>query len=154
MTDIRGIASIARAGGALSMVDNSMMAPVFQQPLALGADICMTSATKVIFSTRRWECMTPTSPVARGCARRTHAHGHPSIAAVALNVSPPHPIVQFIGGHSDVTAGILSVKGQVRVAQMHCSPPFLYSSHTSLFDLLLSTPRSLITPTADAGARR
>ena len=39
------------------------MAPVFQSPLALGADISMTSATK------------------------------------------------FVAGHSDVTAGILSVKG-------------------------------------------
>jgi len=63
VTDIAGLAQIAKAGGALSMVDNSMMAPVFQQPLALGADICMTSATK------------------------------------------------FIAGHSDVTAGILSVRG-------------------------------------------
>jgi cystathionine beta-lyase/cystathionine gamma-synthase len=46
------------------VVDNSILAPVFQQPLLLGADICMTSATK------------------------------------------------FIGGHSDVTAGILSIKGK------------------------------------------
>ena len=30
------------------MVDNSILAPVFQQPLALGADISMTSATKFI----------------------------------------------------------------------------------------------------------
>ncbi len=30
------------------VVDNSIMAPVFQQPLALGADISMTSATKFI----------------------------------------------------------------------------------------------------------
>ena len=53
----------ARAqGGAISVVDNSMLAPMFAQPLSLGADICMTSATK------------------------------------------------FIGGHSDLTAGILSVK--------------------------------------------
>ncbi len=61
------------------MVDNSILAPVFQQPLALGADISMTSATK------------------------------------------------FIGGHSDVTAGILSIKGKelgdrlyfLQVAQAH-----------------------------------
>ena len=50
------------------VVDNSILAPVFQQPLALGADICMTSATK------------------------------------------------FIAGHSDVTAGTLSVK-QPELAQ-------------------------------------
>lgn len=34
--------------GALVVVDNSIMAPTFQQPLALGADISMTSATKFI----------------------------------------------------------------------------------------------------------
>merc|ERR1719409_2233504 len=63
ITDLAAIARIAKEHGALSLVDNSIMAPVFQQPLALGVDICMTSATK------------------------------------------------FIGGHSDVTAGVLSVAG-------------------------------------------
>ena len=61
--DIAAIATLAREAGALSMVDNSIMAPIFQQPLTLGCDISMTSATK------------------------------------------------FIAGHSDVTAGILSVRG-------------------------------------------
>ena len=61
--DIAGIAAAARSAGALSLVDNSIMAPVFQKPIGLGVDICMTSATK------------------------------------------------FVAGHSDVTAGILSVKG-------------------------------------------
>ena len=64
ITDLAAIARIAKEHGALSLVDNSIMAPVFQQPLALGVDICMTSATK------------------------------------------------FIAGHSDVTAGILSVAGE------------------------------------------
>jgi len=63
VTDVAGVAAIARQHGALSIVDNSIMAPVLQQPLALGADISMTSATK------------------------------------------------FVAGHSDVTAGILSVRG-------------------------------------------
>lgn len=61
--DIAAICKAAHAAGALVCVDNSIMAPVFQQPLALGADICMTSATK------------------------------------------------FVGGHSDLMAGILSVRG-------------------------------------------
>jgi cystathionine beta-lyase len=61
--DIAALAALARSAGAISCVDNSIMAPVFQQPLALGADICMTSGTK------------------------------------------------FIGGHGDVTLGILAVKG-------------------------------------------
>ncbi len=53
------------------MVDNSILAPVFQQPLALGADISMTSGTK------------------------------------------------FIGGHSDITAGILSVKNAELAKQVY-----------------------------------
>ena len=78
--------------GAVVLVDNTMMAPLFQQPLALGADISMTSATK------------------------------------------------FIAGHSDVTAGILSVKDsalaeriyfyQVRVARHR--PAVLYSARHQL----------------------
>ena len=57
--------------GALVVVDNSILAPVFQQPLALGADISMTSGTK------------------------------------------------FIGGHSDITAGILSVKDAELAKQVY-----------------------------------
>jgi len=63
ITDIRGVCAAAKAVGALVCVDNSIMAAMYQSPLALGADICMTSATK------------------------------------------------FIGGHSDLMAGILAVKG-------------------------------------------
>ncbi|GIL55171.1 hypothetical protein Vafri_10770 [Volvox africanus] len=62
--DIAAIVAIAREAGAITVVDNSIMAPVFQRPLALGADISMTSGTK------------------------------------------------FVGGHGDVTLGLLSVKGQ------------------------------------------
>ena len=64
ITDIRAISEMAYAKGALVCVDNSIMAPVFQSPLELGADISMTSATK------------------------------------------------FISGHSDVTGGILTCKGE------------------------------------------
>lgn len=62
IADLRAIADLAHADGALVCVDNSIMCPVFQRPLELGADISMTSATK------------------------------------------------FVGGHSDVTAGLLAVK--------------------------------------------
>ena len=41
------VASV-RQVDAVVVVDNSILAPVFQQPLALGADISMTSATKFI----------------------------------------------------------------------------------------------------------
>ena len=45
--DNKEIAWVVQAG-ALVVVDNSIMAPIFQQPLALGADISMTSATKFL----------------------------------------------------------------------------------------------------------
>ena len=60
--DIRAICEMAHKAGALVCVDNSILTAAYSQPLALGADIAMTSATK------------------------------------------------FISGHSDVTAGLLSVK--------------------------------------------
>ncbi|GMH42840.1 hypothetical protein BSKO_10759 [Bryopsis sp. KO-2023] len=46
--DIRAISKMAHDAGALVLVDNSIMASVFAQPLSLGADICMTSTTKFI----------------------------------------------------------------------------------------------------------
>ncbi|CAL5224631.1 g7348 [Coccomyxa viridis] len=69
--DIRRLVEISHKAGALVVVDNSILAPVFQQPLALGADISMTSGTK------------------------------------------------FIGGHSDITAGILSVKDAELAKQVY-----------------------------------
>lgn len=46
--DIKTICSMAKRIGAISCVDNSIMAPLYQRPLEMGADICMTSATKFI----------------------------------------------------------------------------------------------------------
>ncbi|XP_054805903.1 cystathionine beta-lyase, chloroplastic-like isoform X1 [Prosopis cineraria] len=48
ISDIRKIAEMAHARGALVLVDNSIMSPVLCQPLELGADIVMHSATKFI----------------------------------------------------------------------------------------------------------
>jgi cystathionine beta-lyase len=48
ISDIRELASIARDCGALLAVDNSMLSPVFQRPLNLGADIVIHSATKFL----------------------------------------------------------------------------------------------------------
>lgn len=42
------IAKIAHAQGALVLIDNSIMSPVLSQPLDLGADIVMHSATKFV----------------------------------------------------------------------------------------------------------
>jgi cystathionine beta-lyase/cystathionine gamma-synthase len=48
VSDIRAIASIARAANALLFVDNTFCSPVAQQPLKLGADIVLHSITKYI----------------------------------------------------------------------------------------------------------
>ncbi|HEY2685901.1 MAG TPA: cystathionine gamma-synthase [Steroidobacteraceae bacterium] len=48
VVDIKAIADAARAAGALSVVDNTFLSPVWQQPLALGADLVLHSTTKYL----------------------------------------------------------------------------------------------------------
>ena len=46
--DIEAVAAIAHARGALVVVDNTFATPYLQQPIALGADIVVHSATKYL----------------------------------------------------------------------------------------------------------
>jgi cystathionine beta-lyase/cystathionine gamma-synthase len=46
--DIAAIAAACRAKGVISIVDNTFASPMNQQPLALGADLVMHSATKYL----------------------------------------------------------------------------------------------------------
>jgi cystathionine beta-lyase/cystathionine gamma-synthase len=46
--DIRRVADACRAAGVTSIVDNTFASPVNQQPLALGVDLVMHSATKYL----------------------------------------------------------------------------------------------------------
>ncbi|OQR86929.1 cystathionine beta-lyase [Achlya hypogyna] len=46
--NIAALAEVAHEFGALLSVDNTMMSPILQNPLVLGADICMHSATKFV----------------------------------------------------------------------------------------------------------
>ncbi|WP_283149274.1 O-succinylhomoserine sulfhydrylase [Silvimonas soli] len=48
VADIRAIADVAHANNALLVVDNCFCSPALQQPLKLGADIVVHSATKYI----------------------------------------------------------------------------------------------------------
>lgn len=48
VTDIRAAAALARKHGATTVVDSTVVTPVLSQPLALGADIVMHSATKYL----------------------------------------------------------------------------------------------------------
>jgi len=48
LCDIAAIAAIAKAAGALVVVDNTFATPYFQRPLELGADIVVHSTTKFL----------------------------------------------------------------------------------------------------------
>ncbi|WP_322012825.1 O-succinylhomoserine sulfhydrylase [Paraburkholderia sp. J12] len=48
VSDIEAIGKIAKAAGALFVVDNCFCSPALQQPLKLGADVVMHSATKFL----------------------------------------------------------------------------------------------------------
>lgn len=48
VTDIRALAEIAHAHGALLAADNTFLSPHFQKPLTLGADIVIESGTKYL----------------------------------------------------------------------------------------------------------
>ncbi len=48
ISDVRGLARITHEAGVLLAVDNSMLSPILQQPLGLGAEVVVHSATKFI----------------------------------------------------------------------------------------------------------
>lgn len=48
VTDIRGVAAIAKKHNCILIVDNTFLSPYFQNPLELGADIVVHSGTKYI----------------------------------------------------------------------------------------------------------
>ncbi len=48
LTDIAAIATLARARGALTVVDNTFLSPLLQRPLELGADLVVHSTTKYL----------------------------------------------------------------------------------------------------------
>jgi cystathionine gamma-lyase/homocysteine desulfhydrase len=71
ITDIQEIAKLAKEKGLLTIVDNTFITPYFQQPIALGADIVVHSATK------------------------------------------------YLGGHSDVVAGLVVVNSEQLATDLH-----------------------------------
>ncbi len=48
LTDIEGMAEVAHRFGALCAVDNTLLGPLYQQPLRHGADLVLYSATKYL----------------------------------------------------------------------------------------------------------
>lgn len=48
ITDIAAVVALARRAGALAAVDNTFLSPLWQRPLALGADLVVHSTTKYL----------------------------------------------------------------------------------------------------------
>ncbi|MDP9084329.1 MAG: cystathionine gamma-synthase [Pseudomonadota bacterium] len=48
VVDIRAIAAAAHAAGALAVVDNTFLSPIWQRPISLGADMVLHSTTKYL----------------------------------------------------------------------------------------------------------
>jgi cystathionine gamma-synthase len=48
IADLRALAEVAHAGGAIVIVDNTFATPVLQRPIELGADIVLHSTTKYL----------------------------------------------------------------------------------------------------------
>ena len=48
ITDLEAACALARKAGAISAVDNTVLSPVQQTPLALGADLTVSSITKIL----------------------------------------------------------------------------------------------------------
>ncbi|MUV37855.1 Cystathionine beta-lyase [Lentibacillus sp. JNUCC-1] len=48
ITDIQAVASLAKENGITTIIDNTFMTPVYQNPIKLGVDIVIHSATKFI----------------------------------------------------------------------------------------------------------
>ncbi len=48
MTDIEAMAEVAHRNGALCIVDNTFLGPLYQKPLLHGADLVLYSATKYL----------------------------------------------------------------------------------------------------------
>ncbi|ENO86079.1 trans-sulfuration enzyme family protein [Thauera linaloolentis] len=82
VTDIRAAAALAREHGAATVVDSTVATPVLCQPLALGADIVMHSATKYL-------------------------NGHSDVVAGALATREDSPLWQRIRVMRNLGGGIL-----------------------------------------------
>ena len=48
ITDLEAACALARKAGAISVVDNTVLSPVQQAPLAMGADLTVSSITKIL----------------------------------------------------------------------------------------------------------
>lgn len=88
---------MAHAQGALLLVDNSIMSPVLSRPLELGAGLLNFFNTLLTHRYNSKELLLSTLVIELGL-------GYLDIVM--------HSATKFIAGHSDLMAGVLSVKGE------------------------------------------
>jgi aspartate/methionine/tyrosine aminotransferase len=97
LSDIAGAAAIARAHGALLVVDNTFASPYLQRPLDLGADIVVHSCTKSI-------------------------NGHSDVVGGAIVVGDERlyreikPTLNMFGGHDGPAPGVADPAGAADAA--------------------------------------
>ena len=84
ITDIQAVCQLAKTKGIITACDNTFMTPLSQQPLALGADISLNSATKFI-------------------------NGHSDVVA-GLLATNSEELYQTLKNHQKVLGGILGVE--------------------------------------------
>lgn len=83
VVDIRAIADIAHAGGAMLIVDNVFASPVLQRPMELGADVVCYSTTKHIDGQGR--CM---GGIVLSNAKFDEDHYYPYYRHLGIAMSP------------------------------------------------------------------
>ncbi|KAI9126095.1 hypothetical protein K1719_003513 [Acacia pycnantha] len=137
ISDIPGIAEIAHDNGAILFIDNSIMSPVLSNPLDLGADIVMHSATNFIagnsscmagsLATNDKELATKINQYKNSTGIKTMAlrvekkhenakiiaaflHGHPSIKELNYPGLPGHPGYKLHNSQSKGPGSVLSFK--------------------------------------------
>ncbi|MCZ4271601.1 O-succinylhomoserine sulfhydrylase [Maritalea porphyrae] len=92
LVDIAAVAEIAHANGAVLIVDNVFATPIFQKPLALGADLVTYSATKHIDGQGR--CM---GGIILGSKELIEADIHTIIRQTGPTISPFNAWVMLKG---------------------------------------------------------
>ncbi|KAI9126040.1 hypothetical protein K1719_003458 [Acacia pycnantha] len=129
ISDIAGIAEIAHDNGAILFIDNSIMSPVLSNPLDLGADIVMHSATKFIagnsscmagsLATNDKELATKINQYKNSTVEKKQEnakiiaaflHGHPSIKELNYPGLPGHPGYKLHNSQSKGPGSVLSFK--------------------------------------------
>lgn len=120
LVDIEAVAELARAVGAIVIVDNVFATPMLQRPLALGADVVVYSATKHIDGQGR--CL---GGVVLGSEAYVNDHLHPFLKHTGPSLSPfnawvmvkgletlpirvrqqcesAETVASFLGGHANI----------------------------------------------------